>query len=532
SRARLERICPPPATAPKDWVLGIDFGTTGVRAALVRLGKPEIVKLGREPVLPAVVALDDQGRLLVGARAKALEVERPAQVVSGAKRWLGRRLDAATGRRAAFALTQDDRGEIAAEVKGQPLTMTRVCAELLRQARQLAQETLGTQLLRAVIGVPAYFNERQRSALRRAAQQAGLTVERLVSEPTAAAIAHAATHGLPRRRLLVVDFGGGTFDATVLEVEGDDFEVVATGGDSFLGGLDFDARIANLLAERFEESTGLSLADDAVAQQRLRLAAETAKISLSSATEAQVALPFLATRDGAPVDLRLTLGRAEVESLCQDLVAQAVEITREVLGAVRLAPRDLDELLLAGGMTQMPVVRRGFSELFGRGAVSDLDPATAVAFGAALLGASGDQDDRTLGLRELLASTISVQLPNGKLRPVFGRHTPLPAERHLDVQAPAGSRALRVPVYQGKGDDSAKDDLLGALELTDLPQGPSSARAIMTFALSADGVLRIHARAGQVERTLDLETGVGADAPIAVILEEPEAAQRAEEGNG
>ncbi len=532
SRERLERICAPPPTAADDWVLGIDFGTTGVRVALVRADRPEVVRLGREAVLPAVVAIDDQGRLLVGARARALEVERPERVVAGAKRWVGRRFDLAVGRRAAFALTHDERDEIAADLGGEPFSMTRACAELLRQARQLAQETLGTQLLRAVIGVPAYFNERQRAALRRAAHQAGLTVEQIVGEPTAAAVAFAAGKRLPRRRLLVLDLGGGTFDATVLEIEGDEIDVVATGGDTFLGGADFDARLSNLLAERFEEMEGLSLADDAIAQQRLRLAAETAKVALSSKERTEVALPFIGTRDGAPVDLRLTLERAEVEALCSDLVDQAVAIAREVLAAVRLSPRDVDTLLLAGGMTQMPAVRRAFTEAFGKNGTADVDPGTAVAFGAALLGASARGDERSLGLRELLGATLSVQLPDGKLRPVFGRHTPLPAERRLDVQAPPGARELRVPVYQGKGEDAAKDDFLGALELRDLPAGPGPmARAVLTFYLSADGILRVHARAGSIERSVELATSRGSTLPVGVVVEEapaePDAARTA-----
>ncbi len=518
SRQLLERICPPPATAARDWVLGIDLGTTSTRVALVRADRPELVPLGREGVLPSAVAIDGQGRLLVGARALALGVSEPAHVVTGAKRWLGRRFESGAAVRAPFRLISDDRGEMAAELRGHALPLTRVCGEILRQARNLAQEALGTQLQRAVIGVPAYFNERQRAALRRAALLAGFSVDLLVNEPAAAAAAYAAGRLLPRRRLAVVDFGGGTFDATVLQVEGDQLEVLATGGDSFFGGMEFDARITNLLAERFEEQHGTSLADEAGAQQRLRAAAEAAKIELSSSDETEVVLPCLVERDGVPVDLRSELTRAEVDALCQDLVDQLADLTGEVLAAGKLAPRDVDEVLLVGGMMRMPAIRRRFERLFERAPVIDLDASSAVAFGAALLGAAARKDYETLGLKDVLGATLSVQLPDGRLKEVFARHTPLPAERHLEVEGPKGAQDLRVPVYQGGAQDPAKDSHLGALELRGLAPGPTGrVRAVLTLSLTSDALLQVRAESGGVEQVLELQTLDGSDLPIAVI---------------
>jgi molecular chaperone DnaK len=518
SHRLLDRICPPPASASRDWVLGIDLGTTGTRVALVRGEKPELVPLGRDGVVPSAVGIDAQGRLIVGAAAMALAVSEPDHVVTGAKRWLGRRFEPAAAVRAPFKVVADERNEMAAELRGQQLPITRVCAELLRLARNLAQEKLGTQLLRVVIGVPAYFSERQRSALRRAGLAAGFSVERLVSEPAAAAIAYAAGKHLPRRRLAVVDFGGGTFDASVLEVEGDQLEVVATGGDSYFGGMEFDARIANLLAERFEDTNQVNLADDGQAQQRLRHAAEVAKIALSSADDTQVRLPFLATKDATPVDLSTQLTRAEVELLCQDLIEQLAEITSEVLGAAKLQPRDVDEVLLVGGMTRMPAIRKRFELLFGKAPIVDLDASSAVAFGAALLGASAQKDYDTLGLKDILGSALSVQLPDGQLKPVFARHTPLPAERHLDVEGPAGALDLRVPVYQGSAGDPAKDNHLGVLELRGLKPGPTGkVRAMLTLSLSSDAILQMRAESGGVEQTLELQTLDAPELPIAII---------------
>ncbi|MHB8416621.1 MAG: Hsp70 family protein [Myxococcales bacterium] len=515
----LDRICPPPASAPRDWVLGIDVGTTSTRVALVRNGRAELVPLGREGVIPSAVAIDAQGRLLVGARAKALGVAEPAHVVTGAKRWLGRRFEPAAAGRAPFRLVADERQEMAACLRGQTLPLTRICGEILRQARNLAQDALGTQIQRAVIGVPAYFTERQRAALRRAALLAGFSVDMLVSEPAAAAAAYAAGKLLPRRRLAVVDFGGGTFDATVLEVEGDQLEVVATGGDSFFGGMELDARIANLLAERFEEERGLSLADEAEAQQRLRDAAEAAKIALSAREETEVVLPCLCSSPGgSPIDLRTVLRRAEVEALCQDLVDQLADLTSEVLAAGKLAPRDVDEVLLVGGMTRMPAIRRRFERLFERVPVVDLDASSAVAFGAALLGAAAHEEYATLGLKDILGSALSVQLPDGSLKEVFARHTALPAERHLEVEAPNGAVELRVPVYQGGAQDPARDNRLGALELHGLAPGPAGrVRAVLTLSLTSDALLHVRAESGGVEQLVELQTLDSGDLPLAVL---------------
>ncbi len=530
SHRLLDRICPPPASAQNDWVLGIDLGTTGTRVALVRHDAAEVVPLGRDPAMPSAVAIDSQGRMLVGARAKALGVSDPASTVTGAKRWLGCRFDATCAGRAPFRLVRDPSGDAAAELHGQVLPVTRICTEILRQARNLAQEALGTQILRAVIGVPAWFDVRQRAALRRAAIAAGFSVELLVSEPAAAAVAYAAGRQLPRRRLAVIDFGGGTFDATVLEVEGDAIEVLATGGDSFFGGMEFDARIGNLLAERFEEEHGVDLADDPNAQQRIRDAAESAKIALSSAQQTQVVLPFLALRDGQPLDLRATLGRGEVEELCADMVEQLAEIATEVLTAGRLSPRQVDELILVGGMTRMPAIRRRFQVLFGRTPVVDLDASSAVAIGAALLGHANRREYGSLGLRDVLGAPLSVQLPDGRRETVFDRHTGLPAERHLDVEGPPGATELRVPVYQGRGAGSAKERLLGALELRGLAPGPAGrVRAQLTLSLSSDALLQIHAESGEVREAVELATvDALVEPPLSVI--EPAPAPRPSAG--
>ncbi len=519
SRRLLDRICPPPATAARDWVLGIDLGTTGTRVALVRGDRPELIPLGRESAVPSAVAIDPQGRLLVGTRAKALGVSEPAHVATGAKRWLGRHWDRAAAARAPFRLVADERQEMAAELRGQTLPLTRVCGEILRQARNLAQEALGTQLLRAVIGVPAYFTERQRAALRRAATLAGLSVDALVSEPAAAAAGDAAGPPLPRRRRAGRGVGGGTFDASILEAEGAALEVVATGGDSFFGGMEFDARIANLLAERFEEANGVSLADDADAQQRLRDAAEAAKIALSFQEESTVELPCLVEREGIPIDLRAKLGRGEVEELCGDLIDSLASLTSEVLASAKLTPRDVDEVLLVGGMTRVPAIRRRFERLFERAPVVDLDPATAVAFGAALLGAAAQKEYATLGLKDVLGAPLYVQLPDGSLKEVFARHTPLPAERHLDVEGGRGAQELRVPVYQGTNGDPARDARLGALELRGRGAGPSGrARAVLTLTLSNDALLQVRAQAGGAEQVVELQT-VEPEAPAVALIE-------------
>ncbi len=390
SHRLLDRIGPPPDNASRDWVLGIDLGTEGVRVAILRHAEPEPVRIGEEAVLPSWTALDASGRLLAGGAARALAATDPSACVPSVKRWLGRRFEPATVRRAPFRAVEGERSEIAAVLRGEAVPLDRLCGELLRTARLLAEASLRVPVARAVIAVPAHFDERQRAAVARAAALSGLDLERLVSETAATARAYAAGRQLPRRRLAVIDLGAGTFSAGIVEVEGDSLEVVAAGGDSFLGGSEFDLRIAELLAQRFEEEEGVTL--DEAARKRIRDASENAKLSLSSVRETEIVVPAVTVRGGVRVELRTVLTLPEAEAAFADLVGRIAEDTVRLLAARRLAPRDVDEVLLAGAAIRMPAVRRRLEMLFPRAPI-DMSASSSVAAGAAFAGLPGSAVD-------------------------------------------------------------------------------------------------------------------------------------------
>jgi molecular chaperone DnaK len=505
SRDVIDRLYPPPAGA-RSWVLGIDLGTNATRVAVVRgRAGPEPVSFGRDGELPSALAVDAQGRLLLGTGAQTLSAQEPRHAATAAKRWLGSRFEPTAATQAPFRMVPDERGEAAAMLRGQRFAIARVCGELLRRARNLAEEQLGAQVTRAVIAVPTHFSAVQRAALLRAAAYAGLTVDLLVSDAAAAAVAYAAGRQLPRRRLVVLDLGAGTFDASVLQIEGDQLEVIATGGDGHFGGLDFDDRIAGVLADRLD-AKGAGDAWDG--QQRLRRVAETAKIALSNAEETQVSLSSRA------LPVRLT--RTELDAACGSLVERLAAAAGEMLRAAKLAPRDIDEVLLLGGMTHMPAIRRRLDQLFAKAPILDMTGSPAVATGAALLGASAQRDRDTLGLREVLGSTLSVQLPDGQLKSVFSRHTPLPAERHLDLEGPPGATDLRVPIFQAA--ETGRDSPLGVLELRGLAPGLSGGvRSVLTLSLSRDALLQATVAAGGGQRPVELKTLDPMELPIAVI---------------
>lgn len=513
SRDLIERLCPPLQSGPEPLVLGIDFGNRALRAAVAKRGKVELLTLGRERSIAAAVAVDSHGRVLLGAAAQALTVSSPERALLGPKRLLGRQAGAESAwltARLPFPVSADSRGELAVVLGGQTLSVTRLAGELLRALRERAQEALGLPLQRAVIAVPVHFGDRQRSALRRAAHEAGFSVDQLVNETTAVALACGAGAGLPRRRLAIVDLGGGSFSASVVQVEGDEVETLASGGDNTFGGNEFDVRLANWLAERFESESGLDVVDDPAAFQRLRDTAAHLKIQLSSQTQADVSLPFLASRDGQPVDFKTTVSRADYEALTADLVERVVHLTGEVLTAGKLSPRDCDELILVGGVSAMPLLRQRLSTFFGREPRRDVDGETAVARGAALLGYSLTQREQGLGLREVLSAALLIELPSGELRSVFARHTPLPAERHLTLEEQAGG--CRVRVHQGELGQTAA---LGTLEIAGVAGRPQ-----LGLTLSVDGILHARLKVGDAEKTLEIVPGdARAELPLAVIEE-------------
>ena len=488
---------PAAALLADDVVLGIDLGTTTCRAAVWIDGAPQLIPLAGPTVfaLPSLVALDDKGELRVGSAAKGVRAKRPEAAVTGLKRLLGQRARSKAVQqlqpRFPFKVVADPDGDAGAELAGRVWSLPELAALLLKEIKNSAQNMLERELKRAVLCVPAWYSDHQRGAVLEAGRLAGLDVLRILNEPSAVALAFGYGRGLARKRLLVYDLGGGTFDASVVEMTGDDLEVVSTGGDNFLGGIDFDERVADALAGTLPDPLRLRLEESRVSWERVRDAAEVAKIALSDQDTASVHLPFAVTDEGgAPVDLRATVTRAQIEQLTADLVERTCEVTRVVLEVGRVNAAALDEVLLVGGQSRAPLVRQRLQALLGRPPRTDVDPQGAVALGAAIFGHSLVQRERGkagVSLSEVLSAPIGVAVKGGGFLRVLERNTRLPAEKTLTI--PVTDRPVEVAVFQGTNPRADENEYLGALHArVDKP-----GELLLRFAVSADGRLEVGA---------------------------------------
>ncbi|HET6414257.1 MAG TPA: TIGR02266 family protein [Anaeromyxobacter sp.] len=481
-------------------VIGIDLGTTNTCAAFAKDGRATVLtsKQGYR-TLPSVVAYDAQGRLLVGHAAKAQMVVNPRNTVYGAKRLVGRPFSSPTVQacrdRFHYEIVEGPGGAAAVRFAGRDFTLQQISAVILREIRELASQALGEPVDRAVVTVPAYYNDHQRNAVREAGKLAGLTVERIVNEPTAAALAFGHGKNL-EKRVLVYDLGGGTFDASVLEIQGDVYEVVSTGGDTFLGGVDFDGQLLDHLVYQFMEKNGFTPPDDRVVWQRIRDAAEATKVALSEREAALAHVPFLCRApNGASVELKVEVSRTDLEELTKRLVDRSLEVCREVLAARQIAPQDLDEVLLVGGQSRMPLVWRRIKEELGREPSKAVHPDEAVALGAALLADSATRIDSVV-LIDVLAMGIGIGLPGGRIVPVLPRNTKLPARKAYEhTTTRDGQTELELQVFQGDSPRVSECEYLGTVLVTGLPPRPrGGVRVSVEFSLGAEGILTVTAR--------------------------------------
>jgi len=491
---------------PSRLVIGIDLGTSNSCAAVVRNGKPYVIP-SREGynVVPSMVALNQRHRLVVGQNAKGQLLFNPQQTVHGAKRLVGRAFDSPAVQsilhKFPFPVVAGEDGLCAVRLGPVTLSLEQVQALILREVREVAQAHLGEPVNRAVITVPAFYSERQREAVRRAGGIAGLHVERILNEPTAAALAYAYGRDV-RERVLVYDLGGGTFDASVLELEANVYEVISTGGDTFLGGTDFDARIVERLLRDFERSHG-PFPGDLVAMSRLVDAAERAKCALSERGEVAVQLPYLATMNGQPVALETRLTRTELEDLVSPLVDRTIRTCQRVLAEKGLAPQDVDEVLLVGGQSRMPLVRERVRSFFGKPPSKAVHPDEAVAIGAALLAHSLGSAEGVV-LIDVVPMSIGIGLPGGgggRVKTIIERNTPLPVRKEYTLSTTKDDqRTFDLWVFEGDGATAADCQYLGTIQLTGLPRGPKgSVRITVTFELGEECLLTVRAR--------ELETG-------------------------
>ncbi|MFP2929415.1 TIGR02266 family protein [Pyxidicoccus sp. 3LG] len=480
-------------------IIGIDLGTTNSCAAYTRNGKPGVLpsREGHNTV-PSIIAVNTRGKLVVGHPAKGQMLTNPRQTVYGAKRLVGRAYASSVVEnikdRFHYEIAPGASGDAGVKLSDKVYTLQQISALILREVREVAQNQLGQPISRAVITVPAYYNDNQRHAVREAGKLAGLYVERILNEPTAAALAYGYGRKL-NQRVLVYDLGGGTFDASVLELNDNVYEVISTGGDTFLGGLDFDNAIVAYLLEEFQKKAGRPFQGDRVAMQRINDAAERAKCALSERTEMRVHVAFVTMIDDKPYDLDVTLTRQKLIELTEGLVDRTVQVCDEVLKVKGLGPKDVDEVILVGGQSRFPLVHEKITKFFGKPPSKGVHPDEAVALGAALLAHSLGQLEGVV-LIDVLPMAIGVGLPGGRFKPVLERNTSLPATKSYSLATHRdGQTELELTVFQGDSDKAAENEYLGTLKLAGLPKRPrGGVQVSITFEVNNESLLKVTAR--------------------------------------
>jgi molecular chaperone DnaK len=457
---------PPPREKP---IIGIDLGTTNACVAHVRSRIPKVVPTDRGSlILPTVVALSQRGDLLVGGVAKDQLVTNPKNTIYGAKRLIGRKWNSKVVQELrnyySYEIVEGPAGEAAVMLGGQVRTLPEVSAMVLAHLKKIAEAFLQKTIDEAVISVPAYYSDAQRHAVREAGRLAGFDVKRIVNEPTAAALAYGFSRGLDQK-VLVYDLGGGTFDVSVLQLSGNVFEVLATGGDTFLGGVDFDNRIIDFVLEEFWRQHKVDLANSPIAMQRVKKGAEAAKIDLSLIPNVVIDLPFIEEKKGKPLDVRMPLARQQLDELTMDLVDRTFEICDQVLGNRNLRPEDIDEIILVGGQSRMPLVQQKILEHFGKPPRKGVHPDECVALGAALLADSLDQID-SVTLVDVLSMPIGIATPTNHFRRILDKNHTIPAAKSFRLPPPREpGQPIEIDIYQGESDLIVDNEFLGSIRL-------------------------------------------------------------------
>ncbi|MFW5925026.1 MAG: molecular chaperone DnaK [Myxococcota bacterium] len=479
-------------------IIGIDLGTTNSVVAVMEGKEPKvIVNEEGDRLTPSVVGWDDQGEILVGQIAKRQSITNPENTIFSAKRFIGRRYEEVTGEteRMPYKIVRRDNGDVGFEVRDKPVAPPEVSAHVLRKLKKAAEDYLGETVTDAVITVPAYFNDAQRQATKDAGKIAGLEVKRIVNEPTAAALAY----GLDKKKdevIAVYDFGGGTFDISILEVGDNVVQVIATNGDTHLGGDDVDHVIIDYLVGEFKKDSGIDVSNDKMVLQRLKDAAEKAKIELSSKLETQVNLPFLTADASGPKHLNIKLTRAKLESMVEDMVDRTLEPCKKALSDAGKSPSDIDEVVLVGGSTRMPLVQEKVKKFFGKDPHRGVNPDEVVAIGAGIQAGVLGGDVKDMVLLDVTPLSLGVETLGGVMTTLIARNTTIPTRKEETFStAEDNQTSVEIHVLQGERAEARNNRTLGRFKLEGLPPAPRGVPKIkVTFDIDANGILSVTAK--------------------------------------